>query len=142
MVEEGRLPTDVAGVERTLAAYRGELAINHQGRETLRFLLRPNLSPAMRAGYYPLLGGALASLDAHERELLALSGLRAAAPVLRAQTRALLGLLRRATPTTPSHQAATGRIARRPPDSPVEAASSRRHRARSAAAARYPGSGW
>lgn len=94
MLADGSLPTSVAGLQKRLADYRPELEVGDQGREALRFLLRPDLPLPVRLGHRPLAAGALATIPP---ELRALLGVRLPAPLaaaMRAQARTLLRGLR------------------------------------------------
>lgn len=110
MVEKGRLPRTVDGLTEQLAAYEAELTVNEQGREGLRFLLWPDLAPAVRAAYLPMLGGAVASLHHAQRRLLGLPTSSALLWPLRANTRALLSTFRIVVGPSPSGRAATRRV--------------------------------
>jgi uncharacterized protein (DUF2236 family) len=65
-------PTDVAGLEARLWAFRPELAVNHQARETVRFLSWPPLPMAARAPYGLVLGAAIGLVPAFARRMLRL----------------------------------------------------------------------
>ncbi len=110
MVEEGRLPRTVDELAEQLAAYEPELEVDAQGREGLRFLLWPDLAPAVRAAYLPMLGGAIASLHDSQRRLLGLPTSSAVLWPLRANTRALLSTFRVVVGPSPSARAATRRV--------------------------------
>lgn len=111
MIAEGRLPLDVPELDAALAQVRPELAVGEQGRQGLRFLLWPSVDAATRAGYMPLLLGALVTLTPEERHLLPIPGPSLPAGPVRAQTRALLSLVRASTGTSPALLAATRRVA-------------------------------
>lgn len=106
--DEGALPRTVAELEAALGRFEPELAVNAQGREAFAFLRWPPIG-ALRAGYLPLLAGALATLDPEQRALLGLPRSQLAAGSVRAQTRVLLGGLRLATGTSPAARAAERR---------------------------------
>ena len=108
MVEDGTLPTTAAQLQGRLHAARPFLEVNEQGREALRFLLWPQLAPAMRAAYLPLLAGAVATLEPWQRRLLGVP-LGPAGIALRAQTRTLLVAMRVGTGLSPSLIAAQRR---------------------------------
>lgn len=72
MIEERRLPRDVAELDAMTEAYRPELEVNEQGRDALRFLIWPRVPPPVKAAYLPLMGGAVATLAPYERRLLGL----------------------------------------------------------------------
>ncbi|MEX1178145.1 MAG: oxygenase MpaB family protein [Nitriliruptor sp.] len=111
MLDEGRLPHDVASLDHTLDRYGPELGVNHQGREALRFLRWPPLPAAVRAGYLTLLGGAVGSLPRSERAALGIRLPRPAARTAVLHTGAALALMRRATGTAPSVELARARAA-------------------------------
>ena len=108
MIEEGRLPVTAAELASLLTMYAGEWVVDEQAKRTLRFLLWPELPAPLRAGYLPLLGGALASLDLAQRRLLGVR-LGPTAPALRMQTRAALLALRLAAGPSPTLRAAERR---------------------------------
>ncbi len=101
MIEDGSLPTSVAELDRALGRYREELRVDDQGREALSFLLWPNVPAGIRAGYLPLLAGALATIPRDLRDLLGVPGGRVTAAAVRANTRAALTALRLATGPSP-----------------------------------------
>lgn len=109
LVAEGLLPRTVEGLEATLASYEPELEVGDQGREALRFLLWPKLSPGLRAGYLPLLAGAVATLEPRQRALLGLPASYLAVWPLAANSRAVVAGLRLATGTSPARTAALRR---------------------------------
>lgn len=111
MIEEGTLPTTVAELEGALTRFRSELAVGEQGRRALRFLLWPDVPPAVRGAYLPLLAAALATLPPDLRRLLGVPAWRAPAAAVRIQARAGLALLRVATGPSPNVAAATRRAA-------------------------------
>lgn len=110
LIDEGRLPTDTGALAAALDRYRGEWALNHQGREALRFLLWPPIPPAMKAGYEPLLAGALATLEPRQLSILGLPRGRLLRAGVRSQTRALLAVQRLATGPSPAIRAARQRV--------------------------------
>jgi hypothetical protein len=109
MVEDGSLPVSVSDLEAALAWYRAELTVDDEGRDALRFLLWPPLTPAARLGYLPLLTGALATLPPDLRRILGVPHGWVAAAAARTNTRATLGLLRAAVGASPAVAAATAR---------------------------------
>jgi uncharacterized protein (DUF2236 family) len=114
MIADGSLPRDVAGVAAALAAFRPELEVTRQGREALRFLLWPSISPPLKAGFVPLLAGAVATLDPAERRLLGLPAEGPAGTAVAAVSRPVRGMLllaRVASGPSPALTAATGRSA-------------------------------
>lgn len=114
MLDEGHLPRSVAELASCLEGFGPELQVGAQAREALRFLLWPDLPPALRAGYLPVLAGAVATLDAEQRSMLGLPASRLAALPLRASTAALLAAFRVSTGTSPSKGAAARRAAGEP----------------------------
>ena len=108
LISEGVLPVSVAQLQAYLDAVRPDLAVNHQGRELLRFLVWPDLAAPLRAAYLPLLTGALSSLEPWQRRLLG-ARLGPAAVAWRIQTRALLTALRIGAGTSPALALATRR---------------------------------
>jgi uncharacterized protein (DUF2236 family) len=110
MVEDGLLPRSVDELDALLAAYAPELEVNEQGRDGLRFLLWPQLGPAVRAAYLPMLGGAVASLEPEQRRLLGLPASPAPFWPLRTNAAALLGAFRVVAGRSPSARAATRRV--------------------------------
>lgn len=109
MVDDGTLPGSVAELDAALARFRSELAVDDQGRAALRFLLWPDVPAPIRAGYLPLLAGALATVPPDLRRLLGMPANRPAARLLRLQTRGALTLLRTATGPSPNVAAARRR---------------------------------
>lgn len=109
MIDDGSLPTTVADLEVALAWYRAEQAVDDHGREALRFLLWPPLPAATRAGYLPVLAGALSTLPPDVRALLGVPGGRLPAASARTGTRLVLSLLRAATGPSPAVAVATVR---------------------------------
>ena len=110
LIDEGYLPVSVAQLDALLESYATEWTVNEQGRAALRFLLWPDVPGPMRAGYLPMLAGAVASLDARQRALLG-TPLGRGAGVVRFQTRATLTAMRVAGGVSPSLQAARRRVA-------------------------------
>ena len=110
LIDERVLPVSVAQMGAYLDDVRPSLRVNHQGRELLRFLLWPNLSPPLRAAYLPLLSGALGSLEPWQRRMLG-TRVGPAAAAWRVQTRALLTGLRIGAGTSPALAMATRRAA-------------------------------
>ena len=106
--DDGHLPRTAAELNAALARFEPELAVDEQGREAFAFLRWPPIG-ALRAGYVPLLAGALATLSPSQRELLGLPGSRLATGSVRAQTRVILGALRLSTGTSPAARAAERR---------------------------------
>jgi uncharacterized protein (DUF2236 family) len=86
LVDEGWLPTTVAGLDERIAAFGPQLAVGAQGRECLEFLLWPPVDPVLRLGYLPALGGAIGTLDPRTRRLLGLPVAGPAATALRLQS--------------------------------------------------------
>lgn len=110
LIDEGYLPVTVAQLDAKLAEYAQEWSVNEQGRAALRFLLWPNVPGPVRAGYLPMLAGAVASLDPAQRALLG-ARLGPSAGVVRFQTRATLAAMRLAGGVSPSLLAARRRVA-------------------------------
>jgi uncharacterized protein (DUF2236 family) len=106
MLDDGLLPRTVAELRGRLDDYAGELGVDDQGREALRFLLWPDVPPPVRAGYLPLLAGAAATLDREQRRLLGIDALGVLGPGVRLQTRALLASMRLVAGVSPSRRAA------------------------------------
>ena len=109
LIAEGLLPRTVAELTATLAAYEPELEVNDQGRAAVRFLLWPDIGP-LRAGYLPVLAGAVATLPAHQRRMLGLRVPRAVAAATRAQTRASVAATRLAVGSSPARGVASARV--------------------------------
>ncbi|MBA2316933.1 MAG: DUF2236 domain-containing protein [Euzebyales bacterium] len=122
LLDDGTLPRSASELRRQLAEFRGELEVNEQGRDAFRFLRWPPLAAPIRAGYLPMLAGALASLEPHQRRLLGLPGSRTAAWAVQANTRALLAAFRLSTGLSPSLAAAGARAAADPGTDPMTAA--------------------
>ena len=110
LIEEGHLPVTVAQLGDRLADFAQEWLVNEQGRAALRFLLWPDVPGPLRAGYLPMLAGAVASLDPRQRALLG-TPLGPGAGVVRFQTRTALAAMRLAGGLSPSLQAARRRVA-------------------------------
>jgi uncharacterized protein (DUF2236 family) len=111
LLAEGVLPTSMDELDACLAGFADELAVNHQGREALRFLLWPDLPAPIRAGYFPILAGAVANLEPSQRALLGLPASRLAVWPLEVNTKVLLTTFRLTTGTSPSKAAAEDRAA-------------------------------
>lgn len=111
MVADGTLPRSVAELDAALDAYAGELGVNHQGREALRFLRWPPLPTPVRAGYLTLFAGAVGSLRPRERAALDIALPRPAASLAVANAAAALTMMRVATGTSPSMRLAAARAA-------------------------------
>jgi uncharacterized protein (DUF2236 family) len=112
MLAEGAVPRSAAELAACLASFDDELEVGDQAREALRFLLWPDLPAPLRAGYLPVLAGAVGSLEPSQRALLGLPASHVAAWPLRANTAALLAAFRVSTGTSPSKRAAEERAAR------------------------------
>ena len=65
-------PTDVAGLRARLWAFRPELEVNRQARDTVRFLAWPPLPLTARAPYGLVFGAAVAMLPTFARRMLRL----------------------------------------------------------------------
>lgn len=65
-------PTDVAGLRARLWSFRPELDVNHQARETVRFLAWPPLPLSARAPYGVVFGAAVGLLPGFARRMLRL----------------------------------------------------------------------
>jgi uncharacterized protein (DUF2236 family) len=65
-------PTDVAGLKARLWAFRPELEVNHQARETVRFLRWPPVPLAARGPYTVVFGAAVGLTPAFARRMLGL----------------------------------------------------------------------
>lgn len=114
LLTEGVLPLTAAALTARLKAFRPELGLNHQGREALRFLSWPPLSPPIRAAYLPMFAGALATLEPWQRRLLGLPSARLAAWPIQANASALLAAFRLSTGVSPAIEAARRRGAAAP----------------------------
>lgn len=111
LTAEGRMPRDTTELAAALDRYRPDWHINEQGREALGFLLWPPIPGKVKAGYGPLLAGALATLERDQLAALGLPRTRALRGAVRTQTRALLALQRLVTGPSPSIEAARARVA-------------------------------
>lgn len=111
MIENGTLPTTVAGLADVLARFVPELGINHQGREALSFLRRPPIPFVARGGYRALFGGAIASLRSHEEHALEFDLSRPARAALTTRAAVTLSAMRLATGISPSRRIAEQRTA-------------------------------
>lgn len=109
MLDEGTLPRSVTELHARMATFDTELEVTPQARQALRFLRWPSVPPAVRAGYLPLLGGAVATLAPRHRRLLGLPGSRTLAAPVVANTRLLPAGMRLATGTSPAAGAARAR---------------------------------
>jgi uncharacterized protein (DUF2236 family) len=109
MLDDGTLPSSVVELDATLARFQPELAVGPQARAALRFLLWPDIAVRIKAGYLPVLAGALASLEPAQARLLGVPRPRLPAAAVRVQVRALLTGLRLASGPSPSVRAATQR---------------------------------
>lgn len=109
MLEEGRLPRDVAELHDRLDAYRTELELTGESRRALRFLLWPPLPVPVKMAYLPVLAGAVATLDPDLRGRLRLPLPLPARWATKAEIRTALRLLRVALGPPPSRQAAVAR---------------------------------
>lgn len=111
MIADGTLPVSVAELDTTLAAFRPELTLNHQGRDAARFLLWPNLPVAVKAGYLPILAGALATVEPDLRREVRLPAWPLADAGVRISARAVLHILRASRGESPVVRGATARAA-------------------------------
>lgn len=109
MLADGILPLTVADLDAAITAYRPELGVIAQGRDALRFLLWPSIPPALRAGYLPLAGGALSTIDPVDRRLLGPLAQAMAVGPLPLQARLLVTALRVGGGTSPAQAAAARR---------------------------------
>ena len=109
LLAEGLLPRTVAELDAVVAQYEPELAVTEQGRAAVGFLLWPDIG-VVRAGYLPVLAGAVATLPASQRRMLGLRVPAVAAATTRAQTRLGLAAMRMATGSSPSVAAARARV--------------------------------
>lgn len=122
MLDDGSLPVTESGLAQRLADYRDELRVDEAGRETLRFLLWPQLPAPVKAGYLPLVAGAVATLAPEQRRVAGLPANGVVTWPLLAQARATLTALRATTGVSPSQRAAAERAARHPGCAPEEGA--------------------
>jgi hypothetical protein len=109
MLDEGTLPQNVDRLHARLAEYHPELAVTEQGRQALRFLGWPDIGPLVRTAYFPMLAGAVATLDAEHRQLLGIGFTHIASPALAAHARGSLTLFRVLVGASPSLHSATQR---------------------------------
>lgn len=109
MLQERRLPRDVAELHEHLDAYRAELGLTPQSRRGLRFLLWPPLPLPAKPAYLSVLGGAVATLEPDLQRRLRLPLPWPARTVTAAELRTFLRLLRIALGPPPSRQDATSR---------------------------------
>ena len=65
-------PLDAAGLSARLEAFRPELAVNHQARDAVRFLMWPRVPIAARAPYSAVFGAAVGMLPPFARRMLRL----------------------------------------------------------------------
>ena len=112
LLAEGLLPRSVAELDAALAAYEPELSVSDQGRDALRFLLWPDIG-VIRAGYLPVLAGAVATLPWRQRRMLGLPVPPPVAAATRLQTKAALAAARLATGASPTVAAARSRVGSR-----------------------------
>ena len=110
MIDQGALPTNVAELDEAVHRIRREHAVTNQTRDLLGFLLWPNLSSMLRAVYWPMLAGALATLERQDLRLIGTPHLPVSGYVARTQTRTALAALRVASGLSPSQQAAIDRV--------------------------------
>jgi uncharacterized protein (DUF2236 family) len=105
------VPMNEAELLKWLDHYRGELAVNDDTRDVIRWLRNPPLPLAARPVYALLFQSAIASLPAEHRELIGLKSLPLS--VLRPITRTLLKSIRLAIgPENPLVDAAIARLKR------------------------------
>ena len=105
------VPMNEAELLKWLDHYRGELSVNDDTRDVIRWLRNPPLPLAARPVYALLFQSALASLPAEHRELIGLKSLPLS--VLRPITRTLLKSIRLAIgPENPLVDAAIARLKR------------------------------
>lgn len=116
MVEEGRLPRNVAELRATVAAYEPQLAINEQGRAAIAFLEHPPLEGPAAAAYRPILEGALATIPAERRGRCGWPTDTRRDRVARAAAYALVGALRLGGGPLESRGLALARAAMHPSD--------------------------
>lgn len=114
LLNEGALPSDERQLDRVLASFEAELAVNDQGRDALGFLRRPPLPDAARLGYRSLFWGAVGSLPPRQRALHGLDLGPARARLAVRQAGALLTTMRVATGPSPALDAARARAAAAP----------------------------
>jgi uncharacterized protein (DUF2236 family) len=94
MLAEGTLPQNQRDLTCALDRYMPELRLNEQSSKTLRFMLWPSIPAPVRAGYLPLMAGAVATLPAEIRDLLNMPHLGPADAAIRSQTRLALTTMR------------------------------------------------
>jgi uncharacterized protein (DUF2236 family) len=111
MLDDGTLPTTLAELDACMDGFRPELEVGAQAKEAFGFLRWPDLPVPLRAGYLPILAGALANLEPFQRALLGLPASRLAVLPLELNTKALLTAFRITTGTSPSKAAAEERAA-------------------------------
>lgn len=104
MLQERRLPRDVAELRDRLDSYRAELGLTAESRRALRFLLWPPLPLAIKSAYLPVLAGAIATLEPDLRRRLRLPLPWPARTATTAEVRTFLRLLRIAVGAPPSRQ--------------------------------------
>lgn len=114
MLEERALPATAAQLDAALEGYRAELEVNEQGRGGLRFLLWPSVSAPLKAGYLPVLAGALATIEPQLRAMLGVPTGGASAAAVRLQTRVTLEVFRTVMGRSPAVAAAARRAAADP----------------------------
>jgi mpaB/rubber oxygenase-like protein len=109
MLEEDTLPQTVDQLHARLGDYHPELEVTEDARQALRFLSWPDIGPLIRTAYFPVLAGAVATLDTQQRQLLGLGFTHIASPALAAHARGSLTLFRVLLGASPSLHAATQR---------------------------------
>ncbi len=65
-------PMDAAGLAHQLDKFRAELAVNHQTKDAIRFLMWPKVPLAARLPYLVVLGAAVTALPPYARRMLGL----------------------------------------------------------------------
>lgn len=111
LLDEGRLPTDLASLRAVRDGYRHVLRRGWQADEALRFLRAPGLGPAALPTYRAMLRAAVATMPLEYRVELGWGWLRGPlADAAVAQTQALLVGLRLATGPAPALEAARRRV--------------------------------
>lgn len=116
LLATGSLPQTTAELGAVLRSFEPELAINHQGREALRFLRRPTIPPVARPAYRALFSGAVASLDPAVATALELPGRARGRRVALARAAVTLTALRVAVGTSPAERTAGARADATPAD--------------------------
>ena len=102
-------PRDVAGLKTRLWTFRAELAVNHQARDAVRFLIWPPTPAAARGPYLILFAAAAGLLPVYARRMLRLPLAPLTEPVLiRPAATALLRTLGWALSAPPAPTTATG----------------------------------